>query len=555
MKTRLLIMSTLVGLSLLIPQVWGVDLKRADDLRDFNDSFSITEKQVRYNIPYKITNGTINDMNLDCISASLVLLISSEDSGVVKLDMSQRLLGDIFMVLVDGKEWDKLSITQNILTVNFPQNTSSIEIRGSYYITPDKYTGVCDVAHDPPSAYLLSPLKQFKSGISPNNVICKEGLQLVLKNWKGNWVCVKNTSVEKLTLRNYIYHSFGSSGEEIPSTKISNQTNPIPLTLFPVTPQNVTLPNTKTTNERLWVKAAELEQLNIKSYQTDPETREIFVNAVQKLQDKYLNQDSDTYVGENGIEDISFDSKQRQVIILLDISDKLLGDNPTDEISAIVSDIQGTVAVDVIVEFGKLTEITSHCPTRTSPCNPSKGGVQIERQNSGGSGSTMSFKATHPTFGAGFVIAGHEAIAENNNILQPKLGTVFGTVKKMGSSTCDCAFVKLASGKTVDNTIWAPEVGSTYPIGTRVAQSAQIPGTILNLSGVGSGVKIGDIYDSGSTTGRVNISTITGDSGGPLYKPLVNGNADLYGEVTLQSGTRTIYEPWHHIKSDLGLTD
>lgn len=241
------------------------------------------------------------------------------------------------------------------------------------------------------------------------------------------------------------------------------------------------------------------------------------------------------------------------MIVLLDISDELLGGEPLAKIRSIIDDIRNTVDVDVKIEFGKLTEIA--CTSRTSTCNPSKGGVQIERQNSGGTGSTMSFKATHPTYGAGFVIAGHEAVAVNNNILQPKQGTVFGTVKIMGGTYCDCAFVQLASGKTVDNTIWAPEVGSTYPIATRVPQSAQIPGTFLNLSGVASGVKIGDIYDSGSNTARVNISTTYGDSGAPLYKPLVNGNADLYGEATLQSGTKTIYEPWHYIKSDLGLTD
>lgn len=53
----------------------------------------------------------------------------------------------------------------------------------------------------------------------------------------------------------------------------------------------------KDTNKRLWDKVAELEQLNIKSYQLDSETRAIFVNAEQKLQDKYLNKDSNTYVG------------------------------------------------------------------------------------------------------------------------------------------------------------------------------------------------------------------------------------------------------------------
>ncbi len=310
----------------------------------------------------------------------------------------------------------------------------------------------------------------------------------------------------------------------------------------------------KADNERLWKKVTELEQLNIKSYQLDPETEQKFVSAEQKLRDKYLNKDSETYIGENGVEDIHVNTKHRQIIVLLDVSKELIGDNPASDVASIISEIKATVSdIDVKVEFGKV--IDTACTTRTSTCNPSKGGVQIERQNSGGSGSTMAFKATHGTWGNGFVVAGHEAVAVNNNILQPKNGVVFGTVKVMGTSSCDCAFVKLASGKSVDNTIWAPEVGSTYPIASRVGSSAHTVGTFLNLSGVGSGVKYGDISTVGSTWVRINISTVTGDSGAPLYKPLVSGSADLYGMAYASSGSTTFYVPWHHIKSNLSLTD
>lgn len=310
-----------------------------------------------------------------------------------------------------------------------------------------------------------------------------------------------------------------------------------------------------TANEKLWKKVAQLEQLNIKSYQLDPETKSVFDKAEQNLIDKYLNKNSPIYVGTNGVQDISVNAKHREILVVLDISRELLSDSSVNEIASIVSEIKSTVSdVDVKVEFGKLTDVS--CTQRTSTCNPSKGGVQIERQNSGGSGSTMAFKATHGTHGNGFVIAGHEGVAVNNNILQPKSGTVFGTVKVMGGSTCDCAFVKLASGKTVDNTIWAPEVGSTYPIATRVAQSAQQPGTFVNISGVGSGVKYGDIYSSGSDNVRVNIGVVTGDSGAPVYKPLASGSADLYGMIHKGiSSTQSFYEPWHHIKSDMSLTD
>ncbi|MDO8641155.1 MAG: hypothetical protein Q7R33_06385 [Nitrosarchaeum sp.] len=44
---------------------------------------------------------------------------------------------------------------------------------------------------------VLSPLKQIKSGIVPENVVCKEGLELVFK-LNGQPACVKTTSIQKL---------------------------------------------------------------------------------------------------------------------------------------------------------------------------------------------------------------------------------------------------------------------------------------------------------------------------------------------------------------------
>ena len=44
---------------------------------------------------------------------------------------------------------------------------------------------------------VLSPLKQIKEGVAPENIICKEGLELVFK-LNGQPACVKTTSIEKL---------------------------------------------------------------------------------------------------------------------------------------------------------------------------------------------------------------------------------------------------------------------------------------------------------------------------------------------------------------------
>jgi hypothetical protein len=50
---------------------------------------------------------------------------------------------------------------------------------------------------------VLSPLKQFKSGIQIDKITCKENLQLIIKN-NGNPACVKPETKIKLVERGWI---------------------------------------------------------------------------------------------------------------------------------------------------------------------------------------------------------------------------------------------------------------------------------------------------------------------------------------------------------------
>lgn len=53
-----------------------------------------------------------------------------------------------------------------------------------------------------------SPLKQFKSGIAAKDVVCKEGLQLVIKSKDGSPACVKLTTAPKLVQRGWANKSW-----------------------------------------------------------------------------------------------------------------------------------------------------------------------------------------------------------------------------------------------------------------------------------------------------------------------------------------------------------
>lgn len=58
-----------------------------------------------------------------------------------------------------------------------------------------------------PVPSLLSPLKQFKSGVAANNVICRNDLQLLVENHEGLPICVKQNSVPNLLRQDWFYPS------------------------------------------------------------------------------------------------------------------------------------------------------------------------------------------------------------------------------------------------------------------------------------------------------------------------------------------------------------
>jgi hypothetical protein len=304
----------------------------------------------------------------------------------------------------------------------------------------------------------------------------------------------------------------------------------------------------------LWDEVKRLEQLNIQSYKVDPETERKLQAAESAIREKY----PDTFTNDDMESDVGLivaDTKHR--IIAVTLNPNLIEKGLLTETMNSIRSLAGDVPVKF--EVGKFT-LTS-CSGRESPCDPLWGGLRVRKEPaaSGENGSTLSFRATHSTHGAGFVVAGHEADAVGNNIAQPTgTGNIVGQTKDMGNDggfSCDCAFVKNTSTRGLENKIYAPEVGSTYPIASRVGSSSHVKGVFLNLSSV-NGVKYGDIYAVTSTNVIINIATGGGDSGGPVYKPLTSGSANLYGMLRASTGgTQSVYVPWHYIKSSLSLTD
>ena len=63
-----------------------------DTYDDKSGTLVTTTNNVRYNVPYLITSGTVNEITLLCDSASAIVLFTSDKSGELILDIPRSML-------------------------------------------------------------------------------------------------------------------------------------------------------------------------------------------------------------------------------------------------------------------------------------------------------------------------------------------------------------------------------------------------------------------------------------------------------------------------------
>ena len=85
-------------------------------------------------IPFSISGGTVTGATLNINDNSIIININAEDDGTLTVTPSKTTQDGIFMVLVDGEEWDDVEIVANKVTVMFPAGAETIEIIGTYVI-------------------------------------------------------------------------------------------------------------------------------------------------------------------------------------------------------------------------------------------------------------------------------------------------------------------------------------------------------------------------------------------------------------------------------------
>jgi predicted secreted protein with PEFG-CTERM motif len=85
-------------------------------------------------VPYTISGATVTGADVNTGDNSMIVRIDSMDDGILTLNPATETIRGVFMVLVDGQEWDDVSIDGQKVTVEFPAGTEEIEVIGTFVV-------------------------------------------------------------------------------------------------------------------------------------------------------------------------------------------------------------------------------------------------------------------------------------------------------------------------------------------------------------------------------------------------------------------------------------
>jgi len=108
----------------------------------YTPSYSTPDKQCGANdisasgncIPFSISGGMVTSATINTNDNSIVISINAKDDGILTITPSKSVQDGIFMVLVDGEEWDDVEIVANKVTVMFPAGAEEIEVIGTFVV-------------------------------------------------------------------------------------------------------------------------------------------------------------------------------------------------------------------------------------------------------------------------------------------------------------------------------------------------------------------------------------------------------------------------------------
>ena len=145
--------------------------------------------------PQIVITGTVYKL----FSDTIVLVISDPfDQKIAISQMTPNRDGHFSQVfLTIGPLWSK----SGNYTVSVASSSQQLVETKFYY----NGTKPCCISSVNNTLHLTPPLRQFKTGIAPEGVTCKEGLQLIIKSEDGSPACVKLDTAYMLIKRGWAY--------------------------------------------------------------------------------------------------------------------------------------------------------------------------------------------------------------------------------------------------------------------------------------------------------------------------------------------------------------
>lgn len=169
---------------------------------------SINNNQT-YPIKYKISGGAvIETISSETISPTLSIIVREvPQGGNLTIQLPTKLLG---LYSTGGYSVAEGAMCAAIIVKSFPTpiesnlNFTTVEFPLTNYSDVDEMIYITGNYQQPSdTSEFPSPLKQFKSGTSANDVKCNDGLQLLIKTEDGHPVCVKPDTAQKLIERGW----------------------------------------------------------------------------------------------------------------------------------------------------------------------------------------------------------------------------------------------------------------------------------------------------------------------------------------------------------------
>ena len=223
-----IIAGILFGIVVITPSVFAVSESKESEWQVYTVSgnFYLPNYKLTYQvfkIPYQITNAEVEKIEVPDQSegpfhgGGTIVNIVTKGDGILKIQIPRNVpmgnMGDIGnpFILVDGEEVRRSTQYKESqttcfweFTIPFKGGNKEIDIFGTS--TASSSQGPIRGIEVPPECVIKpSPKSQIANGVLPENVTCKEGLQLIFKSKDNSPACVKPQTAEKLVERGWGY--------------------------------------------------------------------------------------------------------------------------------------------------------------------------------------------------------------------------------------------------------------------------------------------------------------------------------------------------------------